>query len=312
MQTEVVKVPSDAPVEAAIDAVRDADPERMGEIHEVYVVDRDGRLVGSVSPADLLHAEPETPVRDIVEPNPVVVPVTMDQEKLAETVVEHDLAAVPVVDERGVLVGQVLHDDVANVLEEEATEDIAKMAGADPEEVYDESIARAVRARAGWLLPSFLGGLLVTFVLGGAQEVMQQVPWLAAFLPVILGMAGNVGTQTSAITVRGLALGRVRVGPAIRRQVVTGVLLGIVFGLLLFAFTALRGASDDAARAGLTVAVAIFTSMSVGATMGVCVPLLAHRLGFDPAVASSPFVQTTNDLTGAGIAILVTHWILLG
>jgi len=143
--------------------------------------------------------------------------------------------------------------------------------------------------------------------------VLRQVPWLAAFLPVILGMAGNVGTQTSAITVRGLALGRVRVGPAIRRQVLTGLLLGVLFGILLFAFTALRGGTGESAgRAGFAVALAIFTSMTVGATMGVCVPLAAHRLGFDPAVASSPFVQTANDLTGAGIAIVMTNWILLG
>lgn len=310
MQTEVVRVSSAATVEAAVEAVRGAAPD-MGEIHAVYVVDPDGRLVGTVSPADLLQAEPATPLREIVERDPVSVPVTLDQEKIAETAVAHDLAAVPVVDARGVLLGQVLHDDLADVIEEEATEDIAKLAGADPGEVYDESIPRAVRSRAGWLLPAFLGGLLVTFVLGDAEDLLRRVPWLAAFLPVILGMAGNVGTQTSALTVRGLALGRVRVGPAIRRQVLTGLLLGVVFGVLLFLFTALRGGIDDAALSGLTVAIAIFISMTLAAAMGVSVPLLAHRFGFDPAVASSPFVQTANDLTGAGIAILVTRWILL-
>jgi len=311
MQTEVVKVSQDAPVEAALEAVRDADPEQVGEIHEVYVVDSQGRLVGSVSPVDLLQAEPAMSVQEIADPNPVTVPVTMDQEQIAERVIENDLAAVPVVDERGVLVGQVLHDDVADVIEEEATEDIAKMAGADPEEFYDESIFRAVRARAGWLLPAFMGGLLVTFVLGGAEDLLRRVPWLASFLPVILGMAGNVGTQTSALTVRGLALGRVRVGPAIRRQVITGLSLGVVFGLLLFTFTVFREGGSDAARAGMTVAFSIFISMTVAALMGVCVPLLVNHFGFDPAVASSPFVQTANDLTGAGIAILVTQWILL-
>jgi len=291
--------------------VREADPDQVGEIHEVYVVDKAGRLVGAVSPADLLQAVPGTLVKEIAERDPVSVPVTLDQEKIAERVVEHDLAAVPVVDEKGVLLGQVLHDDVADVIEEEATEDIAKLAGADPDEVYGDSIRRAVRARAGWLLPAFIGGLLVTFVLGNAEDLLRQVPWLASFLPVILGMAGNVGTQTSALTVRGLALGRVRVGPAIRRQVITGVFLGIVFGVLLFGFTALRG-GDHPALAGLTVAVAIFISMTVAAVMGVSVPLLVHHFGFDPAVAASPFVQTANDLTGAGIAILVTRWILLG
>jgi len=151
-------------------------------------------------------------------------------------------------------------------------------------------------------------------VLGGAEGDLKQAPWLAAFLPVILGMAGNVGTQTSAITVRGLALGRIdlhRVGKVIRRLVATGLALGLIFGCLLYGFTFLRVGNEasEPARAALAVAISIFCAMTVGATMGVVVPIVLHRLRFDPAIAASPFVQTANDLTGAGIYLLIIRWI---
>jgi len=312
MQTEVVAVSSDVTVGQAIEAVRAVDTEDVGEIHEVFVVDRDNRLVGAVSPADLLQEPPDTPVRAIVEPNPVTVPVTMDQEEIAELVREHDLVTVPVVDARGALVGQILHDDVADVIEEEATEDIAKMAGADPDELYEDRILLAIRSRAAWLVPAFAGGLGVALFLSSAEKDIQSAPLLAAFLPVILGMAGNVGTQTSALTVRGLALGRIefaRSGRIIRRQIITGLTLGVVFSTLLGVFALLKGESVDAMKGyALVASLSILTAMTVGASMGVIVPILLHRLGFDPAIAASPFVQTANDLTGVTIVLLIARW----
>ena len=312
MQTEVVAVHSDVTVAQAIEAVRAVDTEDVGEIHEVFVVDRDNRLVGAVSPADLLQEPPDTLLRALVEPNPVAVPVTMDQEDIAELVREHDLATIPVVDEKGALVGQILHDDVADVLEEEATEDIAKMAGPDPHEPYEDRLLAALRARAPWLVPAFAGGLGVALFLGSAERDIASAPLLAAFLPVILGMAGNVGTQTSAITVRGLALGRIefgRSGRIIRRQILTGLTLGIVFSLLLGAFALLRGdAVADMKNYAVVASLSIFAAMTVGASMGVIVPILLHRIGFDPAIASSPFVQTANDLTGVPMVIVIARW----
>ncbi|MGH7163618.1 MAG: magnesium transporter, partial [Planctomycetota bacterium] len=223
MQTELVKARRDAPVRDAIAAVR-ARSEEAGEIHEVYVVDARDRLVGTVAVAELLLADPAAPLGALVVESPVAVPVTMDQERLAEVVREHDLAAVPVVDDAGRLVGQILHDDVADVLEEEATEDIAQMAGVDPEEVYGDSVLISLKSRAPWLVPAFAGGLLASVIVRSMEDALRIAPLLAAFLPVVLGMAGNVGTQTSAITVRGLAVGRVdlaRAGRVIAKQVLT-------------------------------------------------------------------------------------------
>jgi len=217
------------------------------------------------------------------------------------------------VDSGGRLVGQILHDDLADVIEEEATEDIAQMAGVDPEEVYADSVAVAVRSRAPWLLPAFAGGLFVTFFLSSVEREIEKAAYLAAFLPIVLGMAGNVGTQTSAITVRSLALGRIefeRVGRVILRQFLTGLTLGILFGVLLGAVAlVLKADTVGVARVSLTLGLAICMAMTVGATMGSVVPILLHKVGFDPAIGTTPFVQTANDLTGAGIVFLVANWL---
>jgi len=311
MQTELVSVPSDASVEQARAAVHDADKKEIGKIHAVYVLDAGGRLIGTVTAADLLRAEPEMPVRDILDPNPVKVLVTVDQERLARLAQEHDLASIAVVDERGVLVGQVLHDDLIDVVEEEATEDIARMAGTKDEEIYDDSVLVAVKSRAPWLFLTFGGGLLVAGFLSGVELEIRQAPILLMFLPVVLGMAGNVGTQTSAITVRSLALGRIDFGrwmvPVVR-QVLTGLMLGVCFGVILYFFALWRAAdSTDVQRVAISLGVAIFCAILTGAVMGVLVPLLIHRIGLDPAISSSPFIQTANDLTGAGILFFVAR-----
>ncbi|MHC4956888.1 MAG: magnesium transporter [Planctomycetota bacterium] len=301
MQTEVVTARASDTVSEAIERVRSADTEAVGEILEVFIVDAQERLVGSVSPADLLHAESGDSVRSICEPNPVSVSVAMDQELIADLVRDHNLAAIPVVDAQGRLVGQILHDDIADVIEEEATEDIAKMAGADPDEVYDDSVWRAVRSRLVWLAPAFVGGVLVAVFVHSVEEGIPVA--VSAYLVVVVGMAGGVGTQNAALTVRSLALGRIdssRAWGVISRQILTGVILGTVFGLAVYAFAFAQGASH---AAGLTVAMAMLGAMSMGAALGVVVPLVLHRLGADPAVAASPFIQTANDVVGAGILI---------
>jgi magnesium transporter len=302
MQTEVVEVPSNLLVQEAIDAVRDARPEDVGEIHEVFFVDEQGRLVGSLSPADLLHADPNTLVRDVMEPDPVRVPVGMDQERIAEIARENDLAAIPVVDDRGVLVGQVLHDDIADVIEEEATEDIAKLAGTDPDELYHVGVWRAVWSRLAWLVPGFIGGLLVAILLSSVHEEIEESPLITFYLIVIIGMAGNVGTQNSAVTVRALALGRVESAwKAVVRHVVVGLILGATFGALLFVFVTVF--NDAGVKTSFTLGITIATTITVGALLGALVPLVLDRLGADPAISATPFITTANDVAGAGISI---------
>ncbi|MHC4939442.1 MAG: magnesium transporter [Planctomycetota bacterium] len=311
MQTELVSVPADATVGQALEAVQQSDKGEVGKIYRVYVLDADGRLLGTITPTDLLQADPEALVRDKAAPNPVKVLVDVDQEKIARLAQENDLAAIPVIDHQGKLVGQVLHDDIVDVVQEEATEDIARMAGTDDEEFYDDSVFVAVRSRASWLLLTLIGGLLVAGFLSNVHGDIKNVAALIAFLPVVLGMAGNVGGQTAAITVRSLALGRLdyaRWIEPVARQIAIGIVLGMIFGGLLFLYATLTGdGSFEARRVSLTLSIAIFAAMTTGAIMGVMVPLGIHRLGLDPAISSSPFIQTVNDLTGAGIIYLVAR-----
>jgi len=311
MQTELVHVREDCTVREAMEQLRAETEDEVGDIHVVYIVGADDRLLGTVSPADLITADPDAPLSAVQDRDPIVVPPTMDQEDLAELVREHDLAAVAVVDENRRLLGQVLIDDVIDVMEVEATEDIARMAGTDYEAMFDDSVRAAIRLRAPWLVPAFIGGLVVTFFLGSVESSLKDATILVVFLPVILGMAGNIGTQTSAITVRSLALGRLdfkRVGRAIVRQVLTGLAIGSMFGAALLLFVLATRSGDGAVKKyALTLALAIWTAMTVGATMGVTVPLLLNKLGFDPAIATSPFVQTANDVTGVGILIVIAN-----
>jgi len=311
MQTELVRVPSDATVAEARQAVQEADSQEVGKIYRVYVTDAQDRLLGTATPTDLLQAEEHAPVRAVIDPDPVKVLVDVDQERIARLAQENDLAAIPVIDTQGRLVGQVLHDDIVDVVEEEATEDIARMAGVDDEEFYDDSIFLAVRSRASWLFLTLLGGLMVLGFLKSVDKEIKSAPILVAFLPLVLGMAGNVGTQTAAITVRSLALGRLDYAHWLRpvvRQVSIGIILGLIFGLALFFYALLTGdGGGDGTRVSMTVAIAMFAAMSTGAIMGVIVPLGIHRLGLDPAISSSPFIQTANDLTGAGILFLVAR-----
>jgi magnesium transporter len=311
MQTELVGVPAEATVAQALEAVQHADKSEVGKIYRVYVTDADNRLLGTITPPDLLQADGNALVREIASPNPVKVLVDVDQEKIARLAQENDLAAIPVIDHQGRLVGQVLHDDLVDVAQEEATEDIARMAGTDDEEFYDDSILVAVRSRASWLFLTLIGGLMVAGFLTSVHDDIKDVAVLIAFLPVVLGMAGNVGTQTAAITVRSLALGRfdyTRLLEPVMRQIAIGLVLGMIFASALLAYSMFTGdGSADARLASITLAIAIFCAMSTGAFMGVLVPLGIHRLGLDPAISSSPFIQTVNDLTGAGIIFLVAR-----
>ncbi|MHC4952897.1 MAG: magnesium transporter [Planctomycetota bacterium] len=311
MQTEFVSVPAGSTVEVAREAVHDADRKETGKIHFVYVTDSEGRMIGTITPADLLRAEPEAAVETMLDPNPVKVLVDVDQERIARLAQEHDLPAMPVVDDDNRLLGQVLHDDLIDVVEEEATEDIARMAGTKDEEIYDDSVLVAVKSRAPWLFLTFGGGLLVAGFLSTVEADIAKLPVLLMFLPVVLGMAGNVGTQTSAITVRSLALDRIdftRWITPVARQIVTGLILGMIFGAILYAFSFWRMPEyAERKTMALALGLAIFCAITTGAVMGVLVPLLIHRIGLDPAISSSPFIQTANDLTGAGILFLVAR-----
>ncbi len=313
MSPEVFRCSSDATVGDVLAMLRSA-PEVPGNTFYVYVVEGDGQLVGAVSLPRLVTSAPDQKVREIMDPDVVAVAADMDQEEVADVVSRYDLVAVPVVDEHHRLLGLIDVDDVVDVLREEATEDILKMAGAGEELVDSESFASAFKVRSRWLLAAMVGGLLAAIGLSRFEHALGEVPALAFFMPVVAGMGGNVGTQSATIVVRGLAVGFTgveRALPLILREVSLGAAMGFVYGVLVGAVAyALAGEGVDPLRLGSVIALGMVGSMMIAATVGTWVPLVLHRLDVDPAVATGPFVTTSVDVLGLMLYFGLASWLL--
>jgi magnesium transporter len=268
----------------------------------VYVVDREGRVVGAISLHRLVTSRPTQKVADIMETDVRSVPADTDQEEVAEVVSRYDLVAVPVVDAQNRLIGVVEVDDVVDVIREEATEDILKMAGAGEELAEARSFVSSFRVRWRWLMAAALGGTAAAFSLSGFDTALARVPALAFFMPVVAGMGGNVGMQSSTIVVRGLAVGFVeadRVRRLVVREVGLGASLGLIYGLLIA--TVSLWISDDGTdplRLGIVIAAGTAGSMTIAAAVGTCTPLILDRYNVDPAIATGPFVTTAVDIMG--------------
>jgi magnesium transporter len=211
-------------------------------------------------------------------------------------VARYDILAVPVVDETNKLVGIVTVDDVIDIFRREATEDILKMAGVGEEFVETKSVLKSTRIRFPWLFASCVGGIVAFFVIGSFEESLKQFAYLAAFIPVIMGMGGNIGTQSSTIVVRGLATGRINIRElwsVVLKELTIGFILGLTYGLVIGAVAQL--AFGETALA-ISVCGAVLSSMSVAALVGSLVPMAFARVNIDPAVATGPFVTTSIDI----------------
>ena len=204
--------------------------------------------------------------------------------------------AVPVVDGSNRLVGIVTVDDVIDIIRKEATEDILKMAGAGEEFVETKSILKSTRIRLPWLFASCIGGIIAFFIIGKFEHSILKFAYLAAFIPVIMGMGGNIGTQSSTIVVRGLATGRLLardIWSVVLKELTIGVILGLVYGLLIGSVAHFRYSMLALA---ISVALAVISSMSIAALVGSLVPMGFARVNIDPAVATGPFVTTAIDI----------------
>jgi magnesium transporter len=269
---------------------------------DVYVVDEDERLVGVVPLRLLLTRKPDDSIRDIMETELVYVDREADQEEVADIAMRYDLIAIPVVDEQNRLVGIVTIDDIVDVIREEATEDILKMVGAGEELFETRSFWSSFRVRMPWLAAAALGGVLVAAALSGFEGALSSVPVLALFMPVIAGMGGNVGTQSSTIVVRGLAVGYVEsatIGRLVFREMGLGATLGALYGVLIAVIAPFVGAEvRDPLALGAVLTLGMMGSMTIAATVGTSIPLVMHRLKIDPAVSTGPFVTTAVDILG--------------
>ena len=277
----------------------------------LYVVDDHGNLVGVISLRQLVVVRPETMLKSIMTTDLVSVRTDMDQEEVARIVARYNILAVPVVDENNKLVGIVTVDDVIDIIREEATEDILKMAGAGEGLIESQSLLRSTRIRLPWLMASWIGGVIAFFIIGHFENSLNKFIYLAAFIPIIMGMGGNIGTQSSTIVVRGLATGVLNIKQiwnVVLKELVTGAILGFIYGLLLGMVVHIR---YDMWLLGVTVGLAVIISMTIAALVGSLVPMVFARINIDPAVATGPFVTTSIDILSVffyfQIATLLLH-----
>ncbi|MBW1645441.1 MAG: magnesium transporter [Deltaproteobacteria bacterium] len=316
MTTEFFALPENLTVGDAISAIR----KRGGEaetVFYIYVVDQRGHLVGIISLRKLILSQPDTRLQQIMNSNVVKVNVHTDQEIVAQLVEKYNILAIPVVDDENKLVGIVTVDDVIDVIRQEATEDIFKMVGTDYTEiVYADKIWKIARIRLPWLITNLIGGVVTGYLMWLFKITIEHVLALITFVPVITGMGGNVGTQSSSIVVRGLATGRVtadNLGHIIWREARIGILMGLICGLAV-GLIALAWHREP--LLGLVVAIAMSASMTIAASMGAITPMVFNRLQIDPAIASGPFVTTSNDIIGIlvymGTATLFLKYVFTG
>lgn len=297
MSTDVFSLNQDLTVKQAIEKLHDSQDYEM--VFYVYVTDEHNHLVGVLSLRQLLTVAPHTKLSAIMSTNVIRVRVDMDQEYVAELVAKYNILAIPVVDEHGKLMGLITVDDVIDVMRDEATEDILRMAGTTEEELLlgfkSFSIARL---RLPWLLTTLCGGVVTGSLMWMFKATLEQVIMLISFVPVITGMGGNVGGQTSTILIRGFATGRIdfsSLHQVFFKELRVGLIMGSVCGIVI-ALVAMLWHQN--LYIGLVVGLAMVAAITVAACMGVMVPAFFKKIGIDPAIASSPFIQTANDITG--------------
>ncbi len=262
----------------------------------LYVVDEYGRLVGVSSLRQLVVVHPETPLKQFMTTDVFSVETGMDQEEVAKIVARYDILAVPVVDDTNKLVGIVTVDDIIDIIRDEATQDILKMAGAGEEFIETQSVLKSTRIRLPWLFASCIGGIIAFFIISRFEGTLSKLAYLAAFIPVIMNMGGNVGTQSSSIVVRGLATGQLNVRDiwaVVFKQLSVGFILGVIYGFLIGMVAQFR---YDTWALALSVGLSVICSMTLAALLGSVVPMAFARINVDPAIASSPFVTTSVDI----------------
>lgn len=295
MALEFVAVRADTTIREAIETMREK-REEVENLYSIWVVDDFGRLVGVISLKDLVLEPHDRKVSDIMNHKVISVHAQTDQEEVAHLVKKYNLVNIPVVDDHHRLVGRITHDDIIDVIEEEADEDISLMAGVIDQEIAEESPMKISRARLPWLIMGLFGGILAAAVINQFESSLEKVIALSFFFPVIMAMGGNTGTQAATVVVRGLAtgdIGLVNVGKrlwvemkvALVNGVICGVLLGVIVGYWL---------SDYGLGSIVTLSL-ILIILSSG-LIGSAVPLTLKRMNIDPALATGPFITTSNDI----------------
>tara|TARA_R110002049_G_scaffold112299_5_gene261740 strand:- start:1925 stop:3271 length:1347 start_codon:yes stop_codon:yes gene_type:complete len=296
MAKELVKVNENWNVLTCVKEMR-AQAENVTRVHSIYVVDDDQKLKGRLSLKDLLTTSTKTHISEIYIPKVDYVSVNEKPEEVAKIMTKYDLEAIPVIDEIGRLVGRITIDDIVDVIKEEAEKDYQMAAGISQDVEADDSILELTKARLPWLALGLLGGIGAASIMGGFEYLMQSHKILFLFTPLIAAMAGNVGVQSSAIVVQGLANNDLKgsITNRLFKEMLLAALNGVILALFLFGFVWIY-------KGELTVAIAVSVSLVaviiVAGLIGTFVPLFLHKRGIDPAIATGPFITTSNDIFG--------------
>jgi magnesium transporter len=299
MTTDVTALYEYLTVGQAIDQLRELN-EQLEQMFYVYVIDRRGHLIGVLSMRDLILARPDRLLRDVMRPRVVSVPATLDQEQVARLMRRNGYLAIPVVDERNRLVGLVTVDDVVDVVEEEATEDVQRMFGAGAEERLTSPWAFSFRKRVGWLLVNLATAFMAAAVVGVFADTIQKWVVLAFYMPIIAGMGGNASAQAMAVAVRGIALGQVDrslLGRVLVRQFLVGLMTGLTIGVVTGAIAATFH-HEQGWTLALVVMLALLINHTIAAISGAAIPFIMKSLGFDPAQSATIFATTVTDVGG--------------
>ncbi|NJM20525.1 MAG: magnesium transporter, partial [Richelia sp. SM1_7_0] len=302
MTTEYLSVKEDLTISQTIERIRIlADTTEL--IYYLYVTDTERRLTGTVSFRDLVIAESEQKLSEIMTRDVLLVHTDTDQEEVAQIIQRYDLVAVPVVDTEQRLVGIVTVDDVLDVLEQETTEDIYALGGVEAggDSYFQTNVLTAARKRVVWLFVLLIANTGTTAVISAQEDVLQQVVALAAFIPLLIDAGGNVGAQSSTVVIRGLNLKEVGIKKALRiitRETITGALLGLMLGIaVIFWAYFLEGSLPIA----ITVGISLLAITILAAVSGSGLPFLFGALGLDPALMSAPFITSVVDVLGVFI-----------
>ncbi|EAS50252.1 Mg/Co/Ni transporter [Aurantimonas manganoxydans SI85-9A1] len=311
MQTEFVAVPPFWTVGQTIDYMRDEEelPESFAQI---FVIDPSFKLQGAVDLDRILRAKRPEKIEDIMHETRHAIPAEMDQEEAAQIIEQYDLLSAAVVDENERLVGILTIDDVIDILQQEADEDIKRLGGVGDEEISD-TVLTAARSRFSWLLINLATAILASCVIGLFDATIEQMVALAILMPIVASMGGNAGTQTMTVAVRALAARDIdlyNAGRIIRREALVGLLNGVLFALIIGLVAAVW---FESAGLGGVIAVAMVVNMMAAALAGILIPLVLDRFGADPAIASGTFVTTVTDVVGFFAFLgLAAFWFGLG
>ncbi|MEE9187288.1 MAG: magnesium transporter [Bacteroidota bacterium] len=297
MAREFIAVNRKATIKRALREVRKM-AKQGGEVYNVYVVDDDGRICGYLPLQNLVIHSPNRKIYKVMDPDVISVKADVDQEAVAEIFKKYDILSLPVVDGDNHVIGRITVDDVVDVIVEENTEDIQKMAGLAGAETAGSTIFQVSRIRLPWLLLAFAGELVSVFVLQNFQASIEKIVAAAFFIPIVMAMGGNAGIQSSALVVRGLATGEIWLGRTRKRvlkEMGVALMNGLILSSLIFAISSIW---FNDALFGMTVGISLLVVVANATVVGALVPLGLAKLRIDPAIATGPFITTSNDVVG--------------